>query len=228
MGYKDNTSILIDLDSVLDTRHPVLYALHEPTAVNVVESEYYQRRVKDVFGCISYDIFKHFYNKRNKNVLKLALPTPMLELLKEYCLAAYAEAVSSKDPFIPTLYINIYPYDLNKGEVKNLIVLFNNSIPVNMNIELINLSDLELTPRYVTSIATTFIKYNMLEWLEMHSGRGTLVKAIMLNVTCVAPMLANGNKSTRDLRQEDFEQLIYAMSAYTTLLPLKTRLFSIP
>lgn len=223
-----NANILIDMDSLLDTRLPVLYALDKNTAIDVLKDEKYQKRVKDVFGNIAYNIFSSYYRNRTKDILKLATPTPFINVLMEYCVQAYNSVATEVTDSLPKLYINTYPYDLNNEEKGNLLMLLVKLLPVRINIDIIYMSNSELTPKFVANNVSIFIKYDMLEWLEYHNSIGELAKCPLLSTACIAPLLANGNKLSTELKQKDFDDLRAIFGPLTNLVMLQTRLFSIP
>lgn len=223
---KLNENILIDLDSLIDTRLPVVYALHSETAADLVQSGMYHKRIKDVFGNIPYRIFRRYYDDRTKDILRLATPTPMVDLLKSYCIEAYESHVTQGIDMIPTLYVNTYPYVLNETEEDNLLKLFYNLIDVRVNIVLIHLDRDKLTPEYIDKHVVTVIMYDMVDWLEYHSAKGNLAKYPLLKGSCVGPLLANGDKPSSELTQDDFEQLRATFGPLCNLVLLQSRQFS--
>jgi len=222
-----DASILVDLDSILDTRLPVVYALHKPTAEAIIKSGYYKRRAKDTFGNIAYSIFRDYYNIRNENILKLAAPTPMLELIKEYCIEANTTSLIENLGATPRLIVNVYPYDLLDSEKKALLKLFHSEMPAQMDIDIIYKNIDEMDPKYILSMATTFIYYDMLEWLEYHTSVGNITDGSLLGISCIAPMLANGEVPTKELTQDHFDNLRAMFGPFTNLVILQPRMFSL-
>jgi hypothetical protein len=221
-----NANIIVDLDAIMDTRLPTLYAMDPGRAISMTSDDSYQLRVKDSFGNISYDIFKVYYDNRNKNILKLATPTPALDLVKDYSIDSNNCAITQSIGDIPTLYLNIYPYDLNEEECGNLLTMLHHVLPARMNLETINMSNSEMTPKYVQEIASSILKYDMLEWLEYHNSIGNLTRYPMLGIACVGPTLANGDAATKDLSQLDFDKLRSALAPLANLVLVQTRVFS--
>ena len=88
MATKNNykLGIFVDIDSIMDTRLTVLHSIDEDIASKQIKSGAYFTRLKDEFDYITYDMFKYIYKNRNKQHLRLATPTPMLDLIKEYVL----------------------------------------------------------------------------------------------------------------------------------------------
>ena len=219
-------NVLIDLDALLDTRLPVLFAIHRETAISMVADESYHTRVKDVFGPVSEDVFHTYYKNRSKNVLALATATPMIELLVEYCIEAYELLADDKEKHPPTLFINTYPYELSQDECSEIVHVLRYTLPINMDIDMIRCSNKELTPAFINDKVLACIKYDMLEWLEYHNAIGELTKKCLDDVTCVAPMIIHGNKKTKDVKQEDFDDVRAALGHITNLVFIQTRLFS--
>ena len=65
-------NIYTELDSIFDTRLPILTAISYPIAEEVVASGSYHNRIKAEFGPISADLFNAIDAKRKKRVLRYA------------------------------------------------------------------------------------------------------------------------------------------------------------
>jgi len=167
-----------------------------------------------------------FYSNRSKTVLELATPTPMMDILVDYIEEAHQSLAAKANNEIPTVILNTYPYDLCESEQINLIELLCGLLTKRANVEVVRLSNQELTPKYVLENVSTLIKYDTLDWLEYHNSIGELPKCPLIDVTCVAPLISNGTKSTKELRQEDFETLRATLAHMANLVLLQSRIFS--
>lgn len=221
-----NDNVYIDLDCILDTRLPVLYALSEDIAKESLRSGYYHKRVSDNFGIIPNGLFYHYYDKRTKYVLALATPTPMFELLLELTEEAATSIVTDSIETIPTLYVNTYPYELNEEEAVTILKLLYTVIPVQMNFDLICKSLTELTPEWVDANANTVIKYDIVKWLELHSSLGNLSTCPLLRGACIGPLIATGNIPVSEITQESFEETRSTLGPMCNLVFMQSRLFS--
>ena len=79
MDRKQN--ILIDLDSILDVRLAILYSLL-PKSIDSVTKKYVERKT-DLFAPVPYNLFKVYYDRRNKNILNYGIPTNILKIVEE-------------------------------------------------------------------------------------------------------------------------------------------------
>ena len=221
-----NTNLMVDLDCILDTRHPVLYALDETTAMSMLDDDSYRKRVADQFGNISSDIFRVYYDNRSKSILKLATPTPMLEMIKEYADAAVTNVLNAKDNIIPTIYLNVYPYELNGDEMLALGTMLHKVIDNVVNIEVVDMDYDKLSPSFVYNNLSNLIKYDIVQWLEYHTAVGNLSKQLLLEVACTGPLIATGNISTSKITQDTFESIRALLGPVTNLVLIQSRMFS--
>jgi len=219
-------NVMVDLDCLLDTRLPVLYYLAPDVAKTMLKDDSYRKRVIDRFGNIPDKLFRAYYRERSKNVLGLATPTPMVDLVIDYCQEAYYSATSASLNKIPTLYINTYPYNLNEEESMNILELIYKLLPVNVNVDMVCMSHAELTPTFVDANVATIIKYDALEWLEYQSAIGNLAKMPLLRNCVIAPLLASANTPSASITQEAFEEVRSAFGPITNLVFIQSRIFS--
>jgi len=224
---KINVNVFVTLDSVLDTRHPTVYGLHKKTGEEMLVDNKYQHRCTDRFGIIPHSVFKSFYNRRNKNILKLSLPTPMIELLASYCKEGYSALTATAISTLPTLYVNVYPYVLTDDEKGKLIVLFHNIIEVRYIVKIVYMDIDAVNPTFIHRNVTTYIDYDIISWIEYHTTNGQLSRDPLTAVSCVGPLIANGHKRTKDLTQDDFEDLMSAVAPYCALTLVQASLFSL-
>lgn len=185
----ESHDIIIDLDVLLDTRLALLYAISEDVAVAEVNSGRYNKRIRDNFGNISASVFNHFYKKRNKVLLKYALPSNIFKLVNELLIGHISDSVTTK---ITKVYINTYPYDLQEDE-KKIIIGVVDGLFKNCTFELISLNNITgLTPKWVSENVQTVIKYDGLEWLENHSKLFTLSSTPLIDKTLIVPAILSG------------------------------------
>lgn len=184
-----NNSILLDLDTVFDTRLSLLYAISEDLALEVVESNQYTKRIRDNFGNISSDVFRSLYKRRNKNILKFALPTNIIELVNDL-MVKYATDANNTE--LPKLYINTYPYRLAEDEKIVMINVLGNLFK-NCTFELLYMDPVnELTPCWVNENVQTVIMYDGLNWLENHNRLFNLIEHPLIDKTLIVPALLTG------------------------------------
>lgn len=201
-------NLYFDLDTMLDTRLPIIYLLDKELASDIVNSGAYHTRRKDNFREISYDIFMPLYRNRSKVILELALPTPMLNMIR----AHYGDIVETQFKEGDTdkkacIYINIYPYDLGANEIENLRFIISKIIP-KAELKFISMSNGELTPDWVYDTIGTLFKYDGLEWLEYHVGNGNLINRPLLNTHLFTAGIVTGSIPTKKINAEVYDGMI--------------------
>lgn len=205
---KDVINAYTTLDTILDTRLPVLTVMAPKVAQKVVNNMYYYSRIMDEFDIIPYNMFKPIYESRSKAILKVATPTYILESIRDYINESIhtSKERGSYDEMI--LYVNSYPYKLNEVEVTNLTIGLTNMFP-NVIVEIINKSPLELTPKWIDTNIAVMFDYNGLEWIELHNSLGNLIKDPVIEVAMFVPTLINRYIDTTDFNKKikDIEEM---------------------
>ena len=221
-----NENILVDLDCLLDTRLPVLRYLDDDLGIQMLKDGSYRKRVIDRFGNIPDKVFRSYYQARSKNVLGLATPTPMVDMVLDYCEEAYYSATCASLNHIPTLQINTYPYQLNEAESLNVLELMYNLLPVNIDIDMVYMDFNDLSCEYVDNNLGTVIKYDAVEWLEYQSALGNLSKTTLLRSSVIAPLIAGINTPSKNITQDAFEEARNTFGPVTNLVFIQSRLYS--
>lgn len=182
----DTYNIYIELDCILDTRLPLLDTLCESTAIEMVSSGAYHNRYMDEFGNIPITLFKELYKQRNKGILKLALPTPIFEVVN---MIAVRYITDKGNQQVPILYINTFPYSLNKEEQKNILEYLSPMFQSYI-VELVYMNpETEVVPKWVDKNVDSLIMYNGGEWIEYHNAVGNLSNCPLVLKTLVTPAL---------------------------------------
>jgi len=221
-----NGDIYVDLDSLFDTRYPVLYGLNPNIANRISNNDYYNMRSLDQFENISYNVFKSFYRNRNKNILKLALPTNIFNLVGEYIVESNTTGIIRSKTTPTTLFINIYPYNLNTQEIEMLKLILREKIPVLFTLKIISIPNRELTPDWLEQNVSTIIKYDTMEWIELHMALNTLIRKPIINTTFVAPALIKSNVDINKLDKDIFKNTTISLSTILKILFIKVRYFN--
>jgi len=222
--------IFIDLDSLMDTRLPVIYQIDENLAEEELGSGKYQNRIIDEFGYISKKMFQSLYRDRNKTILGLATPTNMLKLLSDY----YKELKSSnvKHGYTDTvnIYLNIYPYDLNIVETTHLANAITATLDDDIVVKIVKMSPTELTPMWVDENLAAMVLYNGMEWVEIHTANLNLINNPLLDVGLMVPALIMTKKNMLKTNEDldgFFDSIESSMESLIKLKMLPAKDFSI-
>ena len=115
-------NLYIDLDAILDTRLGTLFTLDKNLYNFYLKNkDYYNNRLIDEFEYIPSNVFKYYYKKRNKQILKHSPLTPILDIINITIEDMLTKRIMS-DKNIKKLVIDIntYPYLLTKKEIEKL------------------------------------------------------------------------------------------------------------
>ena len=189
MDTDEILDIYIDLDVILDTRMALLYTLSEDLAVAEFTSGKYGKRVRDNFGNVSNNVFNMLFRRRNKGLLKYALPSNIFKLVNEVIVGHLTDSITTN---YPKMYVNIYPYQLNSDEQQVVLGMISGLFK-HCVYELVYMDNMkDLTPTWVKDNVKTIIKYDGLEWLENHNKLLNLTSTPLLDRTLIVPAIFTG------------------------------------
>ncbi len=217
-------NILVDIDSLLDTRLALAMFLDEKSVSEYVKSKKYYNRVKDNYGDISYDIFKPLYKLRNKKILEFAIPTLLIDLIKKHYGDIVTDIKNIENNKV-TIFLNIYPYDFNITEQDIIKKIISDKIP-SVNIKIVSMSLLELQPLWIKENISTVFMYDTLEWLELHTAITNLINTPLLDTLFIAPAIVTGNLTTKKINKELFHNIIATSSLVVDLNFIDVKYFS--
>jgi len=184
----DPLGVYVDLDSLLDTRLPIVYFIDKDMASSIVENKTYFNRIYDEFDKLPHCVFKELYNRRNKAIFNLATPTNILNKIKDHILSIYLLSELELKPDFINLYVNTYPYKLTMIEIENIRVSFEKVLPKTKVVP-IYVDDKDLTAEWCNKNLSLIIKYNGLEWLEYITSTQQHFKHSLLDITMFVPSL---------------------------------------
>lgn len=199
------SSIYIDLDSLFDTRLATIVKVQEEKG-QTVDMEVYYTRLADEFHVESIEgfneVFKEVYSKRDAITIEKSMVTRMPELLRAFVKATLLGIISSPLKAQPRIVINLHPYKLRE-ELVNSIILGVRALTLSKaDIEVIDLSLEELTPKYVRANFIEMIMYSYWEWLDTQTTLGNFKDAQCPGVRLIGPMLFKSEEAYRELTRE--------------------------
>ena len=217
-------NIYTDLDSILDTRHSLLYYLNKDIATDVIASNKYRNRKKDSFDNISMDIFRTIYRYRNKELLLIAKPTHICGLISNLILTELKD-ISEDGVF--NLYLNVYPYVLTMDEQSNLVELMDRMLPDFVGIKIINSSLDDVDPDWIKAndIKTLFM-YEALNWLEYQNANTKILTNTLTSMMLYGPDVIDGNIKEDMLTPEFFKNLTIMFGGIINYLPIEVKYFN--
>ncbi len=129
--------ILVDLDSIIDTRLPI-YRRSGDGDINKILALGYLERKKEGLGIIKGEDFRKQYSERDKSLLTDTDVTGIIHFLNDLILEASLASSQSIIPFKMELLINIHPYLIDDSEKGFLLRNINEHIEADINIRLID------------------------------------------------------------------------------------------
>lgn len=169
LNLNKKQGIYIQLDALLDTRLSTLYSLGEDLVFDCLSSNYFTRRT-DTFEGIEKEVFDLAYSKRDKVTLSNAVVTKAIGFIKELVLRMTSQAIKTPFHSGARIIINTYPYDLEEVEVSAIISGLAQAISGTCDIEAINKSFEELTPKYCKDNLSYMFFYEYSSWLDIQAN----------------------------------------------------------
>lgn len=195
MTQKYKSNVLVDLDSLLDTRLGTIARI-DPDLVfyNIANFKYYNRD-EDIFDNIDKDVFRKLYQERDKETLKLSPATQFCRELGKIAVDLSVDSHSQPMRGKAEIFINVYPYHLTDDEmieIENSILYYTGeTLPVHA----IRKRPEEITPRFLKNDFSLMIMYDYAPWLELHAN--DLEKTPLPEVTLLSPRIFYKDKPTQ-------------------------------
>jgi len=178
--------LLVDLDSIFDTRLSVLYSISPDLAEQAIKSGYLNR-VSNKYPDISVETFNERYKVRTKADLKNALVTPIIKIISDFAYTTISNSISGPIKERPVIILNTYPYVLSEDEKKLFINLLFTITKTYAEIEIINFSPDDITPKYLKDNINLVVMYSGLDWLDLHASKDHFKKTICPDIGLISP-----------------------------------------
>lgn len=171
--------ILVDLDTLLDTRLGVLNMISPLAAERIIKKEEYWDRENDNWavlteGLVTNEQFKEAWDARGGNNSADVLNGSILSGIQPFIMRLLAEDLVNRanlmgDPMDDVgITVNTWPYALNPDETEDArdaaVYLFGAST----SIEVVCIPMTLLSPLYLDQHFAACITYNFIEWMHTH------------------------------------------------------------
>jgi hypothetical protein len=188
MSKTELSGLLIDLDCLLDTRLSILFNLLDDGVGAILANGYHSRK-EDAFDGVDTAAFRTHYRRRDKAVLKNAIATPLLQFVKEFALETYHNNINTPFNMLPKIILNIHPYVLSDEEINTIVKMLIMATGQFADIEVIDMSMEEITPRYLNYNVSVVVMYEYYKWLEHHSQTKAFKKTTCPDIMMIGPAL---------------------------------------
>lgn len=158
----EHSTILVELDCLLDTRIGCVYKNRPDLFEHILNRKYHQRYIDNFYPGYDSD-----YAKRDITILKNSAVTPVAQIIKEFSLDTYLNSLNT--PFVkkPRVRINTYPYDIQ--DPKWIIAAIVAITDKKADVEVVSMKPEEVTPQYLKNHISVVVMYDYTKWLDMHS-----------------------------------------------------------
>lgn len=161
----DHTTLLLEIDSILDTRLSLLVQRF-PDKFDEILTSYFTRQTNEIENVISYEDFNDLYRQRDRSVLHNAVMTKTILLVKDFIETSLENMVQTSVELPPKLILNLYPYELSSEEVKHILTSMMFHIGNKVDIEVAYLKHQEILPSNMLNSLWGYLKFDYYNWLE--------------------------------------------------------------
>lgn len=218
-------NIYTELDSIFDTRLPILTAISYPIAEEVVASGGYHNRLKDEFGPISADLFSSIYAKRKKMVLRYSGLTKIIHVVGKIYRDRITDIKNCEIRNTIKIFINTYPYDLSSSEQDELTKAICLEIGL-VDIVFVKANNKQLTPAWIRDKdINSVIKYDLLPWIEYHMGKGNFEESSLANISLACPPLLDIYASPKQINLDMYKAIKESLQPYANVEFIDTDYF---
>jgi len=197
------STLYVELDCLLDTRLSLI-AEYGEKAVEIALQKGYLTRLTDSFEGIDPEDYKRVYEQRNKSLLKNAIVTPIINMVRSFVIETIKTSTNSPFNLRPNVVVNAYPYVLNSEEEEVLLSIIGIALDGACDIRLIYKPMEDILPSMVKTAYSVMIMYRYDLWAEYHAQKKHFEKVICPDVTVIGPQLYfNGLPKIEDLSKID-------------------------
>lgn len=159
------TTLLLELDSILDTRLSLL-SITFPDRIDDIFPIYFNRRTNEFKDIISLEDFNELYKNRDRSILKHAVITKSLILIKDFVNISLDNMIRTGLDIPPKLILNLYPYDLSSDEIKTIVTSIIFHVGTSVDIEVAYLKHTDILPINLNNAVWGYLKFDYYNWLE--------------------------------------------------------------
>lgn len=204
---KSDFGIYASIDTLFDTRIGTLYQVLPELVDKVLDDGYYDRD-RDEFLPITYQRFKFLYDNRDDETLEISPKTFIKDMITDLAFKQLRLKIGTPHVGGVKVTINVYPYNPSPEFTKNLLDSFVKATDGYINVEIVSLTDEQLTPQYCKHNFMAMFMYDCSNWLDIHSKSEAFKKCKIPNVTLLIPSIYFGNPLTEEIKKEYMEKQV--------------------
>lgn len=160
-----HTTLLVDLDALLDTRFSLLSTTF-PDRIEDLMSFYFSRKTNDFRDIIGYKDFNELYRKRDRSVLSNAVMSKSMLMLQDFVADCLENMVHMGLDIPPKILLNIFPYQLDQKEIKEIVVSILFHVGTKVDIEVVFYDPKLITPSFLARDIWGYMTFDYYNWLD--------------------------------------------------------------
>jgi len=165
-------TILVCLDTLLDTRLGAVSQVSQAAAAKLLEKDYWGRMVDDFEGMsgglITNEAYKEAWKNRDVVTLQSSALTNMHNMLGTITRSLQCRQSRGLEVESINVVINMFPYRLNIIEQETLVEALRPYVALETTVRTTYLEFEELTPSRLNAEFDAWVMYDFNEWLALH------------------------------------------------------------
>lgn len=215
---REFASMLVDVDTLLDTRASTLLKI-DPKGFEDVLGLGYHGRLSDTFLPIGQEKFRQTYLNRDASLLKGSIATPAIGFVQRFVKQTVTAAMTSPYVRRPRVDINIYPYVLTEEQGNQLVEAIGTRLDGHSDVRVVNYNTQQLTPALVKRDYVQLMLYHWVDWLVDPTHKDELAKGALRAITLIGPALLKDEQAVETLQTEN--PFATAEAYYSAVIKLK-------
>lgn len=222
----EQSGLLVDLDSIFDTRLGLLASLEDPTLLEKNYNEAYFTRDRDVFVGIDEKDWYDKYSARDKRVLAKSQITPIVGFMREFVYETLLGNVNEPKLMKPYIHVNVWPYELQEAEKRLILAGILRHVGRDADIEIVNIPVEALTPAVVKARYSMLVMYEYERWIAAHFSDAEMIKQTCPEVGLLGPRVLKQGATVKTTVDDVFSLTEERMGVLVTLRHNHISMFS--
>ena len=202
--------IMVDLDSLLDTRFALMVHLDLRNGTNyaipTVLNNAYQTRKSDEWIAnqlqLPYEEWMALWDKRHTlNILPLSTQTFTIKAILAYIDECVAEQMKPTTGYDFDLMVNTYPYQLPEEDCREIEAMLDEQAPIFGSIKTTYLTPTQLSPSFFKDSLESYWTYDLRLWTNAHLE--WLLNNPRPTIQLVSPKLIHPIPKSQELTEDD-------------------------
>ncbi len=196
--------MLVDLDSILDTRGGTIAKFGKEAYAKVLLGGYFTR-VSDHFDGIDPQKYRELYSQRDAVTLAGSMMTHITSLIADFVHRVNMVSASSPVKAVPKIDINVYPYQIPDQIIELIIKSLKIHIQDKVEIDHVSYRPEDLHYLHIKHTYDHMVMYDVSAWLEVQIPEWQNLNRGLPDLTVFSPILSrepDQSKVSKDVPSE--------------------------